>query len=88
MPRAESALSQAASQIPPGSLRHSVVQAARRFKSTWVELGKLLINGYEPTAVKSVSVFKSVGVAVQDWALARLAVERSRGLVSIRGGDL
>ncbi len=31
-----------AAQAPPGSLRHTVLLAARRFKSSWVELGKLL----------------------------------------------
>lgn len=44
MSRAEAALADAARDIPAGSLRHTVVSAARRFKSTWVELGKLLVK--------------------------------------------
>ena len=30
--------------VPPGSFRHTVLTAARKFKSTWVELGKLLVQ--------------------------------------------
>ena len=28
----------------PGSLRHQVLQASRRFKATWAEMGKLLVR--------------------------------------------
>jgi hypothetical protein len=44
MSQVDAALEQKASQVPPGSFRHTVLQAARRFKSTWVELGKLLVK--------------------------------------------
>ena len=40
-----------------------------------VELGTLLATGADRPAGQS--VFKSVGIAAQDWALARLAVERA-----------
>lgn len=40
----EAALANKAQTLPPGSLRHSVLLAARRFKSTWVDLGKLLVK--------------------------------------------
>jgi hypothetical protein len=40
----EAALAARAQALPPGTLRHSVLSAARRFKATWVELGKLLVQ--------------------------------------------
>ncbi len=40
----ETLLAQKAQALNPGSFRHTVLVAARRFKSTWVELGKLLIK--------------------------------------------
>jgi hypothetical protein len=33
-----------AASLPPGSLRHTVLTSARRFKSSWAELGKLLVQ--------------------------------------------
>lgn len=44
MSNAEAALAQKAREVPAGSFRHSVLQAARRFKAGWVELGKLLVR--------------------------------------------
>jgi hypothetical protein len=41
---AEVDLQKKAQSVPSGSFRHTVLQAARRFKSTWAELGKLLIQ--------------------------------------------
>jgi len=38
------ALNEKAAQVAPGSLRHTVLLAAKRFKSTWAELGKLLVQ--------------------------------------------
>jgi hypothetical protein len=46
----ESSLEAKAREVAPGSLRHTCLLAARRFKSTWAELGKLLVkvrNGSE-----------------------------------------
>lgn len=37
-------LEEKARTLAPGSMRHNVVQAARRFKASWVELGKLLVK--------------------------------------------
>ena len=31
-------------EIPPDTFRHTVLASSRRFKSTWVELGKLLVK--------------------------------------------
>jgi hypothetical protein len=38
------ALETKARELQPGTLRHNVLTAARKFKATWVELGKLLIE--------------------------------------------
>jgi hypothetical protein len=40
----QAALDVKAQSVPTGTLRHTVLQAARRFKATWVELGKLLVE--------------------------------------------
>ncbi len=40
----ETLLAEKAQALHPGSFRHTVLLAARRFKSTWVELGKLLVK--------------------------------------------
>ncbi len=42
MATAEEVISRKVSEVPPGSFRHTVLLAAKRFKSSWVELGKLL----------------------------------------------
>lgn len=39
---AQAHLQQRALEVPPGSLRQTVLLAAKRFKSSWVELGRLL----------------------------------------------
>ena len=44
MPTAEEVITQKVSQVPPGSFRQTVLLAAKRFKSSWVELGKLLVK--------------------------------------------
>ena len=42
MPDAEEVTSRKVHQVEPGGLRQTVLLAAKRFKSSWVELGKLL----------------------------------------------
>jgi hypothetical protein len=45
MPTAvEADLQHKAQTVPPGTFRHTVLVAAKRFKSTWAELGKLLVQ--------------------------------------------
>ena len=44
MATAAFALEEKAKELPQGSFRHTVLLAARRFKSSWVELGKLLVR--------------------------------------------
>jgi hypothetical protein len=41
---AERDLQEKAQSVPPGTLRHTVLLATKRFKSTWAELGKLLVQ--------------------------------------------
>lgn len=40
----EADLQSKAKSVPPGTFRHTVLLAAKRFKSTWAELGKLLVQ--------------------------------------------
>jgi hypothetical protein len=40
----EAAIAEKAQQVQPGSFRHTVLLAAKRFKSSWAELGKLLVQ--------------------------------------------
>jgi hypothetical protein len=40
----EADLQSKAKSVPPGTFRHTVLVAAKRFKSTWAELGKLLVQ--------------------------------------------
>jgi hypothetical protein len=44
MSQVDAAMAQKAREVPPGSFRHTVLQSARRFKASWVELGKLLVK--------------------------------------------
>lgn len=41
---AEADIQKKAQSVPPGTFRHTVLVAAKRFKSTWAELGKLLVQ--------------------------------------------
>jgi hypothetical protein len=41
---AEADLQKKAQSVPPGTFRHTVLVAAKRFKSTWAELGKMLVQ--------------------------------------------
>jgi hypothetical protein len=41
---AEADIEKKAASVPPGTFRHTVLVAAKRFKSTWAELGKLLVQ--------------------------------------------
>jgi hypothetical protein len=42
--RVEKELLEAQKNIPPGTFRHEVLSAARRFKASWTELGELLVR--------------------------------------------
>src|SRR6476660_1901711 len=41
---AEADIAMKAQSLPPGTFRHTVLVAAKRFKSTWAELGRLLVQ--------------------------------------------
>jgi len=41
---AEVDIQKKAQSVPPGTFRHTVLVSAKRFKSTWAELGKLLVQ--------------------------------------------
>ncbi|MCI0570559.1 MAG: hypothetical protein L0Y66_07400 [Myxococcaceae bacterium] len=44
MTRADAQMRTLVESLPQGSLRHTILTSARRFKATWVELGKLLVQ--------------------------------------------
>jgi hypothetical protein len=63
--RAESALAEKLRDVSPGSFRHTVLQAARRFKASWVDLGKLLVK------VRDGALFTEWGFASFDQYCAK-----------------
>ncbi len=72
MATAEHHLAEKAAHLPPGGLRHTVVQAARRFKSSWVELGKLLVK------VRNEALFEEWGFATFDaYCLSELRIRKA-----------
>jgi hypothetical protein len=42
--KAEAAIARARDEVEPASFRHEVLSAAQRFKSSWVELGSVLVR--------------------------------------------
>lgn len=44
MSYAEQVIEEKAAQVPVGTFRHTVLMTAKRFKSSWVDLGKLLVK--------------------------------------------
>ena len=58
--RAEVSIAEKLRETLPGSVRHSVLDAARRFKASWVELGKLLVD------VRDRALFSEWGFATFD----------------------
>ncbi len=71
MTNVEVALNQKASELPPGTFRHTVLVAAKRFKSSWVELGKLLVK------VRNEALFEQWGFATFDaYCLSELRIRK------------
>lgn len=67
----EADLDRRAMSVPPGSFRQAVVLAAKRFKSSWVELGKLLVK------VRHEGTFQEWGYATFDaYCLAELRIRK------------
>jgi hypothetical protein len=71
MSNVEEVSSRKASEVPPGSFRHTVLLAAKRFKSSWVELGKLL------TQVRNEALFQDWGYPhFEAYCLAELRIKK------------
>jgi hypothetical protein len=71
MVHAEEHLSKKALAVPPGSFRQTVVLAAKRFKSSWVDLGKLLVK------VRNEALFEDWGYPTfEAYCLAELRIRR------------
>jgi hypothetical protein len=72
---AEADLQKKAQSIPAGTFRHTVVVAAKRFKSTWAELGKLLIQ------VRDEGKFEEWGYAsFEAYCLKELHIKKQTAL--------
>lgn len=71
MANVETELERKALTVPPGSFRQAVLLAAKRFKSSWVELGKLLGK------VRHEGTFQEWGYATFDaYCLAELRIRK------------
>ncbi|MDP1918821.1 MAG: hypothetical protein Q8L14_21410 [Myxococcales bacterium] len=71
MANVETELERKALTVPPGSVRQAVLLAAKRFKSSWVELGKLLGK------VRNEGTFQDWGYATFDaYCLAELRIRK------------
>ncbi|MDP3235127.1 MAG: hypothetical protein Q8S33_13960 [Myxococcales bacterium] len=71
MANVETELERKALTVPPGSFRQAVLLAAKRFKSSWVELGKLLGK------VRNEGTFQDWGYATFDaYCLAELRIRK------------
>lgn len=68
-------VSDSARNVPVGTLRHSVLLASKRFKSSWVELGKLL------TEVRDQALFEQWGYeSFEAYCLKELRIRRPTAL--------
>lgn len=68
----EAHLDAKARAVEPGTLRHTCLQAARRFKSSWAELGKIL------TRVRDESAWEAWGFETFDaYCLQELHIRRA-----------
>lgn len=71
MPTAQEVIGKKALEVPPGSLRQTVLLAAKRFKSSWVDLGKLLVK------VRNDASFEEWGYPTfEAYCLAELRIRR------------
>ncbi|MBE2254256.1 MAG: hypothetical protein IAE78_32300 [Myxococcus sp.] len=71
MANVEAELERKALSVPPGSFRQAVLLAAKRFKSSWVELGKLLGK------VRNEGTFQDWGYPTFDaYCLAELRIRK------------
>ncbi len=67
----EEQLEKKAMAVPQGSFRHAVLLAAKRFKSSWVELGRLLVK------VRNEALFEDWGYQTFDaYCLSELRIRK------------
>jgi hypothetical protein len=72
---AEVDIQKKARSVPPGTLRHTVLVAAQRFKSTWAELGKLLVQ------VRDEALFEEWGYpSFEAYCLKELHIRKQTAL--------
>lgn len=73
--RVEKELIEAQKNIPPGTFRHEVVSAARRFKASWTELGSLLVR------VRNEATYAQWGYSTfEGYCLKELHIKRQTAL--------
>jgi hypothetical protein len=71
----EAVLARKANEVEPGSLRHQVLLSARKFKSSWVELGAMLVK------VRAQSAFEQWGFAsFEEYCSKELRIKRATAL--------
>lgn len=71
MATVEQELAHKAMELPPGSFRQSVLLTAKRFKSSWVELGKMLVK------VRDEALFEQWGYpSFEAYCLAELRIRK------------
>lgn len=68
-----------AKTVPPGSFRHSVLQSAKRFKASWVELGKQLVK------VRDDALFETWGFdSFESYCYKELRIRKATALKLVK----
>ncbi len=71
----QAAVARKAAEVQPGTLRHQVLLVAQRFKSSWVELGALLVK------VRNGNLWQEWGHAsFEDYCASELRIKRQTAL--------
>lgn len=71
----QAAIARKAGELEPGSLRHQVVVTAQKFKSSWVELGSLLVR------VRNEGAWEGWGFkSFEDYCAKELRIKRQTAL--------
>lgn len=73
--KSQAAMAQLASELKPGSLRHQTLQTAQKFKTSWVELGSLLVR------VRNEGAWEEWGFSsFEDYCSKELRIKRQTAL--------
>ncbi|HEY3452701.1 MAG TPA: hypothetical protein VGK67_40525 [Myxococcales bacterium] len=73
--KGQTAMAEKVAELVPGSLRHQVLQTAQRFKTSWVELGSLLVR------VRNEGAWEEWGFkAFEDYCSKELRIKRQTAL--------